>query len=217
MTPNGDGTGAILFSAGMNNTGFSQFAVTAGPGPSVLVNAFLEGPYNNAGAMNDGLRSGGFLPNSEPYSSVFGHLGGGGGESVSASVFNTTGSHAIIDWVYLELRDVVSPYSVLYTRSALLQANGAIVDVDGTSAVSFDQAPGGNYYVAVRHRNHLGVMTGGAVSLNVGSATTIDFTVSGTSVYGSSPLKPMGGMKLAMYAGDANHDGSVNAVDVNTH
>jgi hypothetical protein len=65
----------------------------------------------------------------------------------------------------LEIRDAQQPARVLATRSALLQRDGDIVDVDGSSAVAFNSLAAGNYLVAVVHRNHLSAVTAQPVSI----------------------------------------------------
>ncbi|MBK8338906.1 MAG: hemagglutinin protein, partial [Flavobacteriales bacterium] len=63
-----------------------------------------------------------------------------------------------MDWVVVELRDNTNPASIVASRAALIQRDGDVVSTNGTTPVLFDQAPG-IYRVALRHRNHLGVMT----------------------------------------------------------
>ena len=75
------------------------------------------------------------------------------------TVFSTTGEDAIVDWVFLELRDKNDYTDVVATRSALVQRDGDVVDLDGTSKVSFPDVAFDSYFLVVRHRNHLGVMT----------------------------------------------------------
>ena len=67
--------------------------------------------------------------------------------------------NAIVDWVVLEVRSPNDPSLVISSRAALLQSDGNIVDLDGKSNVQMTGIASGNYYVAVRHRNHLGTMT----------------------------------------------------------
>ncbi len=61
-----------------------------------------------------------------------------------------------VDWVIVELRNDLT--NVAYAKEAILLANGKIVDVDN-SPVSFDGVAPGEFYVAVKHRNHLAVMS----------------------------------------------------------
>ena len=128
-----------------------------------------------------------------------------GGETILPSVLNTTGGNAIVDWVLLELRDSQAPSLILSTRAALLQRDGDVVDIDGVSAVTFSM-PAGSYDVAVRHRNHLGVMTQQAISLGT-FPTSIDLRTSATSLYsvGSAAEKTLGSVQL-LWAGNTHID-----------
>lgn len=131
---------------------------------------FLQGAYNpSTGLMSDALRTGtNLIPLSDPYrtapyNSYFTHSNNSIAETANPSVFNnqSIADNDIVDWVFLELRTTAaSPgNTILQTRSALLQRDGDIVDVDGTSPVTFNNLADGNYTLAVRHRNHLGLST----------------------------------------------------------
>jgi len=144
------------------------------------VRAFLQGPYvAAANLMHDSLRVLDLIPLAEPYTglSTFSHTGGGGGEQTTTTVLAVAGPDAIVDWVFLELRSSANPALVLATRSALLQRDGDVVDVDGTSPVVFGIASGPDYYVVVRHRNHFGVQLGAATPYPACESVATDFTV----------------------------------------
>lgn len=165
--------------------------------------------YNaSTGLMNDDLRALGLIPTTEPYTTLsgFNHVGGGG-ESIAASVLNVSGNNAIVDWVFLELRDKSNSSNVLVTRSALLQRDGDIVDVDGVSKVTFPIAYD-DYYVAVRHRNHLGVMTDAPVVFNTSTITSFDFSNPATGVWGSHAMRGLSGLKT-MWPGNGNQNATV--------
>ncbi|HEV8082501.1 MAG TPA: hypothetical protein VGP55_04825 [Chitinophagaceae bacterium] len=132
--------------------------------------AFLQGAYNSTlGLMNDALRTPtNLIPLSDPYRTApyntsFTHLANTITEVAPVSVFNNQASanDNIVDWVFVELRNgnVSSGNPVLQTRSALIQRDGDIVDIDGISPVTFNNVPSTNYTIAVRHRNHLGLCT----------------------------------------------------------
>jgi len=152
----------------------------------------LEGPFDSgAGEMNDDMRAAGYIPTSEPYTALGYTFTGGGGESIAASVLTTSGSNAIVDWVVVELRDKNNSSTVQHSRSALVQRDGDVVDLDGTSAVSITIGDD-DYFVAIRHRNHLGVMSSSVVSLS-GTTTDVDFTLPGTSTYGTDAQTTISG------------------------
>jgi hypothetical protein len=172
----------------------------------VNIKAFLQGPYNGASAMNDGLRSNGHLPLSEPYTALGYTFTGGGGESTTQPIIDFPGTNAIIDWVVLELRDKNDNTSVLHSRSALLQADGDVVDMDGFSAVLFP-APADDYYLAVSHRNHLAVMTMNSIALS-GTAAAIDLTDGSTDTHGTDAQREVVGTYM-LWAGDVTFDGII--------
>ncbi len=142
---------------------------------TVGARAYLQGAYSTAnGLMADNLRllpfgssaSTNNFPSTDPYrvapyNTSFTHVNNTAVETIgAASVLDAVGTdNDIVDWVFLELRNLVaSPgNTVLQTRSALIQRDGDIVDVDGVSPVTFNNLANGNYILAIRHRNHLGL------------------------------------------------------------
>jgi hypothetical protein len=128
----------------------------------------------------------------------------------SLAVLSVTGRDAIVDWVFVELRSKNNNQTVIASRSGLLQRDGDIVDVDGVSPLKFSQLSVDSFYVAVRHRNHLGAM-----SKLVGNGQVVDFTLPTTPVFDFGTSKNNGmdytGLALnpnvkngyrAMWAGD---------------
>ena len=201
-----DAGGTLATGGSFTASSVNAFCVQTTAGSLLNVAAFLEGPYGTGPLMGDGLRSAGLIPTTEPYSALgFTHVGGGG-ESVNATVLTTSGNNAIVDWVFLELRGSAPTYTVLATRCALIQRDGDIVDVDGSSPVNFDIAAG-NYHVVVRHRNHLGVMSASTVAIG-GTPGTCDLRATATGTYGSGAQHTIGAVN-AMWMGDCNTDGSV--------
>jgi hypothetical protein len=165
--------------------------------------AFLQGPamsQNTAGLMNDNLRTAVYLPTTSPYTDQ---------ATVVASVFDdaTVAQDNIVDWVWLELRAANDNTKIVNSRSALLQRDGDVVDFDGVSNVMF-KASQTNYYVVVKHRNHLGVMTAVAISLS-DSAVTVDFTDAGLTTYGTEARVGLPSGEMALWAGDSNANGQV--------
>ena len=177
---------------------------------SLRIKVFLQGPYDaTTGLMKDSLRAKGFLPTQEPYTGLgFTHKGSGGGETVAPSVLGLTDNNAIVDWLFLELRDGSDSTRVVATRSALLQRDGDVVDLDGSASVTFSSVPIGNYYVAIRHRNHLPCRTSQAIPLSINAQNSLNFTNGSTPILGKNPLRAVGGV-FALYAGDVNRDGQV--------
>lgn len=184
--------------------------------PALLVSpvVFLQGPYDpGTGWMQDHLRSYPGLPMTEPYAGLgYTHVGGGG-EETSSWVFDVSGPDAIVDWVFLELRDKNDFANVLATRSALLQRDGDVVDVDGLSPVSFADLPPDDYYLVIKHRNHLGAMTAAPVAVST-TAAIIDFTSDLSKIHGqANGIAVLADGSLGLFSGDFNHNGQVQNTD----
>lgn len=176
--------------------------------PNVALSAqvMLEGPYNSGtGLMNAALRTLPSFPLTEPFTAMgFAQVAGGGGEATTAGVLAVTGNNSVVDWVRVELRNSADPTAILATRQGLLQRDGDIVSAsDGTSALTFGVAAG-NYFVAVRHRNHLGVMTATTRALS-GTATIVDFRSAATLTYGTNARTSNGATQL-LWAGNSLMD-----------
>lgn len=198
---------------GVDDVGCSATAslvVEVSPLLKLSAKVFLDGPYDSGQQlMADSLRAHGLIPLSEPYT-VMGYVHiGGGNESVAAPALFVTGNNAIVDWIVVELRDESNPSQVLQTRSALLQRDGDVVSKDGVSPVGFSRLSG-DYFVAIRHRNHLGVMTLDPVTLSA-SPTTVDFTDPTMFTYGSEAEKNSGA-RMTLWAGNANWDNKLKYV-----
>lgn len=199
-----------------NTLGRNGLARLFGNESQVLVSprVFLGGPTpDGSSLMSDALRSGGVLPISEPYS-VTGHLyqAFDGPIGTTSGVLSLSGSNAIVDWVVVELRDQDNVSHVLTSRPALVQRDGDIVDLDGFSALAMNGS-GANYRVAIRHRNHLGVMTANPIALS-STPATIDFTNPSTATYGTNAQNNINGT-MVLWPGDGNSNGTVQYTGTN--
>jgi len=164
--------------------------------PSVNVNAkvFLEGPYAGSGAMNTGLT----VQTTDPYS-----------QGVTVGGIPS----GVVDWVLLELRKEATPDVVAATQVAFVKNDGSIVNPDGTSPVKMYGVTDDNYYIVIKHRNHLAVMSATTVSLSSSSAL-YDFTTGSDKFYGNnSGAKDLGLGVWGMIAGDGNGNGQVQNDD----
>ena len=199
-SPCDDGNAATI------NDVLSATCTCVGTLPTLTARVLLQGPYDaGTSLMSDALRSLGTFPLTEPYSAL-GLAPTAGDTSISPSVLSVTGNDAIVDWVLIELRSPASPVTVVMRRCALLQRDGTVVDLDGLSPVSL---PGitGPHHVAVRHRNHLGVMTLGPVTIG-GAAGVLDFADDATLVWGTNARFPLGAAQL-LYMGDCTGNGAI--------
>jgi hypothetical protein len=193
----------------INNCIHWTFTVEPQPtiGALVSVEVFLDGAYvPGDGLMRDALRSAGVIPGSDPYDEApFMHTGS---EQLVEGALLRGDQDAIVDWVLLELRKATAPSEVVASRAALLQRDGDVVDTDGESAVYFlvdGQEP---FHVAVRHRNHMGIMTADPVVLDTLSGT-LDFTSPAFATYGTAARKQLFGSEgpMVLWSGDVSNDG----------
>ncbi len=169
------------------------------------VKAFLQGPYDVANHnMLTGLLDLGVIPTTSPYAYDPG--------TVSSIPANS------VDWVMLQLRSTIGGPTI-YAKSLFLNKNGNIVGTDGSTATFDILTLEGlkNYYVVVRHRNHLAIMSNAGLALNETSTTLHDFTTAQTKAYGITPMKAMSDGAFALKTGDANADGGVDAIDKNSY
>ena len=152
--------------------------------------------------MNTALATAGYLPLAQPYTvAPFNYTGT---EAVAnAAVFTT---NSIVDWILVELRSTATGTAVA-RAAALLKNDGTVVGVDGiTAGVGFSSVTPGSYFIVIKHRNHLAIMSAAAVALP--NAAAYDFTTAQTQAYGTLPLAVLS-TGFGMYMGDANSDGVV--------
>ncbi len=133
----------------------------------------------------------------------------------SLGVFGVTGDNAIVDWVHVELRSKDNMAIPIATRSGLLQRDGDVVDLDGVSNLRFNAVNVDSFYVVVKHRSHLGVM-----SQKVSYSEVVDFTSPQYPVYnfGVQGLNDFTGLSqntnvksgyCALWAGDFDSNGKI--------
>jgi hypothetical protein len=178
---------------------------------SIRVNpiVFLQGPGTDpftgeSSLMRDNLRSATpvLIPTTSPYDSTV----------CDAAVFSVTGTNAIVDWVFVELRDPTDPSVIIASQSALLQRDGDVVSPDGSSSLQFS-TPESSYYIAITHRNHLGVLSANPVALN-NTVTFVDMTQNLSSISGGSlAVVQLTNGQYAIIAGDVTPDGQVLTTD----
>jgi hypothetical protein len=188
---------------------------------------FLQGAYDaTSHLMSDNLRTAGVLPFSNPYAqspynTAFTEVSDALSETADASVFTDQPSQSdnIVDWVFLELRNTTAGSNVVQTRGALVQRDGDIVDIDGKSPVTFNNVDPGNYTIAVRHRNHLGLSTDPAtytplLSSKQSTAPLVDFTTSAFLFGGSSAHGVASDGKYVLWGGNADMNNEVNFIGI---
>jgi hypothetical protein len=164
----------------------------------VALRAFLQGPFAGGG-MGTGLRAAGYIPRMQPYNvAPWSYVGSESVATVPADV---------VDWVLVELRSGTAANTKVAARAAFLKSDGAIVDLDGTSALGFPGLAPGPYYIVLRHRNHLGAMTSAPVLLSAVSAQ-YDLTTGLDRYYGGQAKALTDGV-YGLFAGDVTGNGAI--------
>ena len=178
---------------------------------------FLSGAYASAtGTMTTALNAAGALPLTQPYLDDLFESTPLDYElelSVPANFFDDRPS--IVDYVLVELRTGTAASTRVGRRLALLHSNGTVVDFDGSSPVSLAGFAANNYYVVLRHRNHLPVMSAGPVDFSSGTGTW-NFTTAASQAYGSGQ-NDLGDGAFGLVSGDASANGQVQASDKNLY
>ncbi|MDY8137944.1 hypothetical protein [Aquimarina sp. 2201CG5-10] len=170
---------------------------------------FLQGAAINPNAgeetlMRDDLRVANTIPTTSPYNDAL---------TTASTVLIVTGKDAIVDWVLVELRDKNDVTNVVASQSALLQRDGDIISVDGISTLEFDISTD-NYFVAVQHRNHLGIVSANTVDLS-STVTTLDFSSDNLIVQGgNNAVVDLGSGVFAMLGGDFDENGQIQNSDI---
>ncbi len=186
---------------------------------NVNVKVWLEGAYNTtSNMMSSTLTDGSIAPTGQPFSGS--EYDGtvleydAGTESVGASWPTGQGT----DWVLVELRTGTDPSTRVAQKAAVVGIDGVVVEAsDLSSQVAFSGVPAGDYYIVVRHRNHLPVMTAGVVTLSTGAMTQYDFSSASTQAFGTNPMKLLEAGVYGMYAANGNIDSFVTALDFNVY
>lgn len=119
--------------------------------------------------------------------------------------YNNTTQTQVIDTVKIYLAQNTSPFT--FRDSSL-----AVLGSDGTAnPISFAKASSGNYYIVVKHRNHLETWSAIAMFFSTGNTVQYNFTDFATRAYGSN-MKQVGSVWV-LYGGDADEDGFIGPFD----
>ena len=172
---------------------------------TIAARVFLQGPYSGGDTMSTALSRENYIPLTQPYDN---------------NPWNYTGDEevseiptGVVDWVLIEIRTSATSSTTVARRAAFIKGDGNIVDLDGISPVEFIGIPSGSYYLVIRHRNHLSIMSSDTISFS--HTTTYDFTNSPEKAYGNNPMADLGGGKYGMIAGDDNQDNTISVSDYN--
>ncbi len=175
----------------------------------VRVKALLQGCYNpSTGLMSTALQNNNTLPLSQPFNNP--PWGYAGTETLNALPSNMT------DWVLLELRDANNNGQIVARRAAILLNNGNIIDVNGNNnGVVFSAITPNSYYILLRTRHHLAVLSSNALALP-NDATLCDFSNENMVSGGASQLHTSSTPNICLLlSGDVDGNGTITVGDFN--
>ncbi|MEM1094260.1 MAG: hypothetical protein AAGJ10_06615 [Bacteroidota bacterium] len=171
---------------------------------------FLEGAYTSNGQMRTALASANLVPLTQPY----------GDAAYEGTPSRHTGAETVaalpagmVDWVLVELRTGTGAGTLVRKQAAVLLSDGRIVHTDGVTPIRFHDLAEAAYYVVVRHRNHLPVMSAVPLALST-EARSYNFSAASQRAFGVNAQQKQASGVFMMYAGDADASGGVTATDV---
>jgi hypothetical protein len=164
-------------------------------GIPIDIKVMLAAAWNNANNnMDKTINS--RIPLADPYTGV----------DVTVSSIPTDA----VDWVKVELRNSGNHATVTNTYAKFVDQDGQIIEEDGSN-MKITGAVLGSYYVAVLHRNHLGVVSASTVEL--ASSPAVNFSnlqarawQSGAS---NAAMKEVESGVFGLWDGNANGDASI--------
>lgn len=118
--------------------------------------------------------------------------------------YETASNKMIRDTVRIYLRSASPPYSIIDSAKSFLDTSG-----NGIIKNIFLNAPGGQYYIVVKHRNSIETWSNQSISF---PTYDYDFTTGANQAFGNNQV--LKGSKYCMYSGDVNQDGFVDVVDM---
>ncbi|HRI26438.1 MAG TPA: hypothetical protein PK715_00135 [Chitinophagales bacterium] len=170
------------------------------------IRVLLQGAMQSNGLMTTALQQNNLIPTTNPYSEVpWNYAGNDCADEIPANA---------VDWVLVELRSATDMNQIVAQKAALLMNTGVVTDKGKDGVRFFGIQPNNSYYIVVRHRNHLAIMSSVAVPLP--NLNPYDFSAGITyTMLGNSQTVALPDGSRAMFAGDMNADGVVSVADFN--
>jgi len=124
--------------------------------------------------------------------------------------YNNGSNSMIADTLRVVLRNSTSPYAIVDSAKSVLSSSG-------NAAFNYYNAVNGvQYYLVLSHRNSIETWSKTAQQFTA-SALSYNFSTANTQAFGDNLIQvDTSPIRFAIYGGDVNQDGTVDATDVST-
>jgi hypothetical protein len=125
--------------------------------------------------------------------------------------YNAGSDSQVSDTITVELRNSTSPFAVADQSTAVVSANGTV-------QLRFAMPSNGNYYIAVKHSNSIETWSAERnCTCHRLRLLIMILHRSSSQAFGSNMIQvDSSPVRFAIYSGDVNQDGTVDATDVST-
>ncbi len=124
--------------------------------------------------------------------------------------YNAGSNSQVSDTIQVELRNSTAPFAVADQSKAVVSSNGTV-------QLKFGNASNGSYYIAVKHRSSIETWSAGTIALSRTTPANYDISASSSQAFGSNMIQvDTSPVRFAIFGGDVNQDGTVDATDVST-
>ncbi len=127
-------------------------------------------------------------------------------EAIDGNTALPNWGNGIADKIDLELHQENDPYNLVTS------INGVNLNTDGTANLNLACANNGNYYIAIKNRNHLETWSSVAIPFNT-HTVMYDFTSNGMQAFGTDAQLQEAQNVFAIFTGDLNQSGYVDLDD----
>ncbi len=167
-------------------------------GLDINLKVILAAAWNDVNNnMDKTLNTAGLIPTTDPY---------GLNTTVSSVPVNA------VDWIKIELRSSSNHVTITNSYAKFIDVDGQVIEEDGSN-MKLTGVSTGSYYVAVKHRNHFGVVS--ASTVEIGNSPTLNFTnMQATawqdpSITTNSAMKEVESGSFGLWEGDVSGDGYI--------
>jgi hypothetical protein len=173
-----------------------------------VLKLYINGLLKASNTLLNGSAQTNDFPLSQPYNiSPWNYSGTEGVASVPAGV---------VDWILVEYRDATDAASAtsatrIARQAAFLMSNGSIKGLDGLSPLQYSITLNHQLYIAIWHRNHLGIISANPLTES-GGIFSYDFTIPSGQAYNDGQKELTAGL-WGMFAGDADGSGTIDIGD----